>query len=190
VKRFIEGRHRNNETDTWRKDAGAMLQKCPNTDRPLRVLVVDDDRDTADSTRKLAELWGYEAHVAYDGAEALKCANTLRPDVLLVDLGMPGFDGNRLARKVCQTDALQRCVLVAVSGYADSKNRAVARDAGFVCFLAKPCDPDFLQTLLSGFEGIISSGGEAENLRHQAERLAHELVSAARGLKRQTACRS
>jgi CheY-like chemotaxis protein len=167
-----------------------MVQQCPNSHRRMRVLVVDDDRDTADSTRKLAELWGYEAYAAYDGAEALERAKARRPDVLLVDLGMPGFDGNRLARKVRQTDALQRCVLVAVSGYADSKNRAAARDSGFVCFLAKPCDPDFLQALLSGFEGIIARGDKAQDLRHQAERLAHELVSAARGLKRQTACRS
>ena len=166
-----------------------MLQKCPNRAWRLRVLVVDDDRDTADSTRKLVELWGHDAHVAYDGAEALKRARAIRPDVLLVDLGMPGFDGNRLARKVCQSDALQRSVLVAVSGYADSKNRQVARDSGFVCFLAKPCDPEFLQALLWGFAGMIASAGEGENLREQAERLAQELVNATKA-KRKTACPS
>lgn len=117
---------------------------------PLRVLVVDDDRDTADTLSALVRVWGYDGRAAYDGEAALRIVATFLPDLLLVDLAMPRLDGCMLAVKLRSMPELAESKLVALSGYTDAEHRQLALEAGFVRFLAKPADLNELQSLLAG----------------------------------------
>jgi CheY-like chemotaxis protein len=114
----------------------------------LRVLVVDDDRDNADSEALLLRLWGHEARVAYDAADALTQAEAFRPDVVLADLEMPGLDGVRLAERLRQRPR-PRPALVAVTGHASPDYQQRCRRAGFHYFLVKPVRPTYLGELLA-----------------------------------------
>jgi CheY-like chemotaxis protein len=106
-----------------------------------RVLVVDDNRDVADSLVLLLTVWGYDAVAAYGGREALESADTLSPDCVVSDLNMPEVDGYQLAEALRGSGAL----LVAVSGYGDEPR---ARAAGFDRVLAKPADPLVIRALV------------------------------------------
>jgi CheY-like chemotaxis protein len=113
---------------------------------PLRILVVDDCHDTADTMLMLLRLWGHEGVAAYDGANALDLARCHRPEVALLDVAMPREqDGYALARQLRDDIPL----LVAVTGYADLEHRGQCEQAGFDLFLAKPLDHEQLQTLLA-----------------------------------------
>jgi CheY-like chemotaxis protein len=111
---------------------------------PLRVLVVDDNRDAADSLCLLASFWGHDARPAYDGASALRVAAELLPDVVLCDLGLPDMEGTALASRLGPGRAL-----VALTGYPDEGHRQAAAAAGFGNYLLKPCDPESLRELLN-----------------------------------------
>ena len=107
---------------------------------PRRVLVVDDNKDAADSLRLLLKLLGHQAEVAYDGTAALAMARRDPPDLVLCDLGLPGMDGFELARRL--RAALPACPrLVAVSGYAQREDVERSLAAGFDGHIAKPPDP-------------------------------------------------
>jgi PAS domain S-box-containing protein len=115
----------------------------------LRVLVVDDNRDAADSLEMLLRLGGTECHVAYDGPAALAALAAHQPDVVLLDLGMPGMDGFEVARRVRQDAESARVRLVALTGWGQEEDRRRARAAGFDHHLIKPVDIGDLQTLLA-----------------------------------------
>jgi PAS domain S-box-containing protein len=114
-----------------------------------RALVVDDNRDAADSLGLLLELLGAEARVAYDGVAALQAARDHRPEVLFVDLGMPEMDGEEVARRMRAEPALREAVLVAMTGWGREDDRRRAKAAGFDHHLVKPADLDVLRSLLS-----------------------------------------
>ena len=117
--------------------------------RPLRVLVVDDFQDQADSLALLLDLWGYDACVAYDGARALEMASTRPPAVALLDLGLPGkVDGYELARQLRARTETAVTYLVAVTGYGRVCDRQQAKEAGFDDFLLKPYDPKEIEVVL------------------------------------------
>lgn len=123
------------------------------TDNPahgslLRVLVADDDRDTVSSTCSLVRYWGHDVRAAHDGAEALQVAFAYRPDVLLLDLAMPGLTGCDLARRLREVKRFAETLLIAVSGWVDEKHRRLAQAAGFDQFLAKPAEPSAVAELL------------------------------------------
>jgi len=120
----------------------------PAVTNPLRVLVVDDNRDQADTTALLVRCWGFEVQVAYDGTQALEATCAYRPHVLLVDIGMPAMDGYSLARGL-RGAGLTEAVLVAVTGYADEAHRRQGQEAGFDHYLVKPVEPGELQSLLA-----------------------------------------
>jgi two-component system CheB/CheR fusion protein len=82
----------------------------------LRVLVVEDSRDTADSLALLLRLWGHRSAVAYTGESALEVATTFRPDVVLLDIGLPGINGCEVAWRLRQLPGLARCRLMALTG--------------------------------------------------------------------------
>jgi DNA-binding response OmpR family regulator len=115
---------------------------------PLRVLVADNDRDAADSLAQLVRLWGHDALVAYGGDAALEAAVAFRPEVAMLDVAMPGHDGNRLARQLRGRPGLRNALVVAVTGFADEVHRRVSLEAGFDRYLAKPVDPACLEALL------------------------------------------
>jgi two-component system, OmpR family, response regulator len=113
-----------------------------------RVLVVDNDADTADSCALLLRLWGYEAEVCYEGSAALEAARAYPPQAVLLDIGMPGMDGFEVVRCLREEPALRHTVLIALTGYANEACRVRAHESGFHHFLAKPVDPDDLRELL------------------------------------------
>jgi DNA-binding response OmpR family regulator len=118
----------------------------------LRVLVVDDDRDTREATRLLLKLCGHEVVTARDGAAAIKAADSYRPDVVLLDLALGrGPDGYEVARQVRRGAGAQP-VILCVSGYGRDEDRRRSRDAGCDHHLVKPADPEELGRLLRAVE--------------------------------------
>ncbi|MBP3956694.1 response regulator [Gemmata sp. G18] len=113
--------------------------------RPLRVLIVDDCHDTAESFRELFLLYGHEARSAESGAEAMTLIEGWRPDVAILDLAMPRMSGYELAPLVRATGC---GLLVAMTGWCTPEHRAHAAEAGFDHCLIKPVDPDVLTDLL------------------------------------------
>jgi CheY-like chemotaxis protein len=114
----------------------------------LRVLVVDDNHDCADSLSTLLHRWGHDVQTAYDGGAALEMMNSRQPDVALVDLAMPEMDGCRMARWLRQQTRFNHTLLIAVTGYADQDHRLLADEAGFDLYLIKPIELIDLQNLL------------------------------------------
>jgi CheY-like chemotaxis protein len=116
--------------------------------RGRRVLVVDDNADSAESLVMLAGMWGHEAREAHDGPTALAVASEFRPDVVLLDIGLPGMTGYEVARRLRATPGLESILLVAMTGYGQDKDRRRSADAGFDLHLVKPVDPATLRKLL------------------------------------------
>jgi len=114
-----------------------------------RVLVVDDNVDAAASLAMLLRLQGNDVHVVHDGPHALEAATALRPQVVLLDIGLPGMDGLEVARQLRQLPECQDVLLVAVTGYGQDEDRQRSHEAGFDCHLVKPVNPGDLQELLA-----------------------------------------
>jgi CheY-like chemotaxis protein len=117
--------------------------------RSLRVLVIEDDADTAESMARLVRLWGHDVRQATSARAGLDEALAYRPDFVLLDLGLPTMDGCSLARQLRLDPRLQGCFIVAVTGYGDAEQRRRAYEAGINLFLVKPVDTRFLETVLS-----------------------------------------
>jgi DNA-binding response OmpR family regulator len=113
----------------------------------LRVLVVDDNKDAADSLSKLVRLWGHEVRTGYDSS-ALETVSEFRPDAVLLDIGMPRMDGNSMARQMRQRADGDGMLIIAVTGYHDEANRMMSKDAGVDHYLIKPVDLSVLEKLL------------------------------------------
>ncbi|HSQ65578.1 MAG TPA: PAS domain S-box protein [Polyangiaceae bacterium] len=113
-----------------------------------RVLVVDDVADTADLLAELVEVEGHEARIARSGSAAIELAAAYHPDVVLLDLGMPGMDGYEVARRLREKQGGERTTIIAVTGYGQDKDRERTRAAGFDHHLVKPVDVDVLRRLL------------------------------------------
>jgi len=115
-----------------------------------RVLVVDDNRDAADSIVQILGLWGYEVRAAYDGASAIQVAGEYRPGVVFLDLGLPGMNGFEVARRLRAEQGLGGTLLVAMTGHSLDEDRRQSQEAGCDCHLIKPVDPVVLRELLDG----------------------------------------
>jgi CheY-like chemotaxis protein len=121
----------------------------PPTADGLRLLVVDDNRDAADTLALLLGYWGHQPAVAYDAAAAVRAAVAEPPDAVLLDLGLPGCDGFEVAERLRQTDGLGDVPLVALTGYADQDHRQRAAECGFDLYLVKPVGELALQAVLA-----------------------------------------
>ena len=139
---------RTNEQVVAVRRNGAARPHTPAGRRLLRVLVVDDDRDTTDSLCMLVQLWGHDVRPAYDGATALTIAAAYQPDVVLLDLAMPTMHGSQVARQLRRQPRFKSTLLVAVTGYTDEAHRLSTEDAGFDLFLIKPVEPSTLEELM------------------------------------------
>jgi CheY-like chemotaxis protein len=113
------------------------------------ILVVDDLVDAADITVELLFLWGYNAVACYSGASALKAARFRRPDVVLLDIGMPCMDGFQFAGMFRELPECRSVPIIAVSGYSCHAYRLKARAAGIHQYLLKPAVPALLKDLLA-----------------------------------------
>ena len=148
-----------------------------------RLLIVDDNRDAADSLALLLGLWGYCPQVAYDGRSALDLIRAGCPDGILLDLGLPGVDGYQRAADLRRDPDCVDTPLIAVTGYATAAHRDRARAAGFDHFLVKPVDPIGLQELLGEMLRVRLLAVRMEGLARRHAELAGEaatLLDAAR----------
>jgi len=115
---------------------------------PRKVLVVDDNVDAAYSIAKVLELFGHKVRCVHDGPSALDMAREFRPDVIVLDIGLPGMDGYEVARRLRSTAGFERTPIVAVTGYGQDDDRRRSREAGIDQHLAKPVDPEVLHGLV------------------------------------------
>jgi CheY-like chemotaxis protein len=114
-----------------------------------RVLVVDDNRDAAESLGMLLEIDGCAVSLAFDGHQALHSLETFQPQIALLDIGMPGMDGYELARRIRQNVRGSSVLLVALTGWGQADDKKRAADAGFDQHLIKPVDPDLLDRVIA-----------------------------------------
>jgi CheY-like chemotaxis protein len=147
---------------------------------PLRVLIVDDNVDHADSLATLVELWGHTPAVAYDGAAGLRAARERRPDCLILDINMPGLDGYTLAQEVRREPGLEQAKLVAVSAYSHADHARRAETAGFDYRLVKPAAPGELENLLTMIEALLKLAEKTEELARTNAESAERTEAAAR----------
>ena len=117
--------------------------------QPLSVLVVDDNRDVAESTATLLQIAGHEVHVAYDGLGAIETAARVRPQLALIDIGLPGIDGYEVARRLRRDPRHSGTWICALSGYDTQHDRERSRNAGFDHHFVKPLDPARLEQALA-----------------------------------------
>jgi DNA-binding response OmpR family regulator len=134
----------------------------PETTPPrLRVLVADDDRDTTTMLAAILRDEGHDVHVALRGDEVLNLDRLTRPDVLVLDINMPGMSGYAVAREIRERRGHLAPLLIAISGQW-TQEKALAEALGFDHYLLKPCDPAQLVDLLRAFQ--LRSRGEAGRL--------------------------
>lgn len=113
-----------------------------------RLLVVDDNKDAAESMSMLLEMWGHEVAFAYDGPSALETAQQWRPEAVFLDIGLPGMDGYEVAERLRELPQAKDAVLIAITGYGQEDDLARSRRAGINHHLVKPVAPDALRSLI------------------------------------------
>ena len=151
------------------------LRQQPEADErgPARILLVEDNVDAADALAELLRLWGHEVEVVHDGASAMQSASARRPDVILLDIGLPGMDGYQVAGALRRLPELQGTLIVALTGYGQESDRQRSARAGFDCHLVKPVDLEELRRLVSTNRGeMLNRGAKTQS---QASRL-HEAM--------------
>jgi len=135
------------ETDTA---ASRPAPSQPVATTPLRILIVDDNRDSADMLATLLQLAGHETFAAHDGLAAVEAAARLDPDVILLDIGLPMLNGYEAARRIReQRGQRRRPLLIALTGWGQDEDRRRSDEAGFDAHLVKPVDDVVLARLLA-----------------------------------------
>ncbi|MEO6193434.1 MAG: PAS domain S-box protein [Thermoanaerobaculia bacterium] len=132
-------------------------QPQPAKNRPAgsrRVLVVDDNRDATETLELLLQLWGHEVQSALNGPEALALAVEFRPEIILLDIGLPGMSGYEVARQLRQLPGFRDVFIVAVTGYGQESDRLHSQEAGFGHHLVKPVQPEVLQELIAAAPAV------------------------------------
>jgi CheY-like chemotaxis protein len=137
-----------NATNRATEIKGESDTRPQKTGKLLRILVVEDNRDAADSLRLMLELYGYDVKVAYSGPDGVQAAKQCQPDVVLCDIGLPGLDGYGVARMLRDNPATARAHLIAVTAFGQDEDRRRSYEAGFEHHLVKPVDPDALLRVL------------------------------------------
>ena len=114
-----------------------------------RMLVVDDLKDSADSLAMLLRMLGYEVRTAYDGLEAVAAAEGFRPEVVLLDIGMPRLNGLDACRRIRERSWGHEVFIVALTGWGQNEDRRRTAQAGFDAHIVKPVDPEVLMKLVA-----------------------------------------
>ena len=138
----------------------------PTTDRTLRVLIVDDNRDGADALGLLVEELGNQVHVTYGGTKALEVATAFRPDLMLVDLVMPDMDGCGLVTRLRLMPDFAHTTIVAITGQKGEEHKSSAMKAGFDAVLLKPVASTILKAILAG----VMASEEGQSPKRAKER--------------------
>jgi PAS domain S-box-containing protein len=121
----------------------------PRTGPSRRVLVVDDNVDAAESAAMLLRLWGHEVHTVYDGMSVLQAVRDYRPEILLLDIGLPGMTGYEVAQQLRSRPEFEGLVVAAMTGYGKYDDRRRSKEAGFDFHLTKPLDPSALEAFVT-----------------------------------------
>ncbi|MDE2451409.1 MAG: response regulator [Gammaproteobacteria bacterium] len=117
-----------------------------------RLLVVDDNKDAAESMSMLLQMWGHEVAFAYDGPSALVTAEQWQPEAVFLDIGLPGMDGYEVAERLRELPHAKDAVLIAITGYGQDDDRQRSRRAGIDHHLVKPVAPDALRNLIDSLQ--------------------------------------
>lgn len=117
-----------------------------------KVLVADDNRDSADTMTQMLQAMGHEVHTAYDGREAIVMAQRTRPDVILLDIGMPYLDGYEVCRRIRKQSWGKSVVMIATTGWGQENDRQLAEQAGFDRHLVKPVDPKLIASIMAAVQ--------------------------------------
>jgi CheY-like chemotaxis protein len=123
-----------------------------------RILIVDDNEDGAASLAMLLQFGGHETYAARDGREAIEAAERLRPDAVLLDIGLPGLNGYEVCRRIRQQPWGKGLMLVALTGWGQDEDRRRSKEAGFDAHMVKPVDPEVLLKLLASAERKALAG--------------------------------
>ena len=132
--------------------AFAGQQGSAGTTPRRRLLVVDDNKDAAESMSMLLEMWGHEVAFAYDGPSALQTAEQWQPQAVFLDIGLPGMDGYEVAARLRELPQAKDAVLIAITGYGHEDDRLRSRRAGIDHHLVKPVAPDALRNLIDSLQ--------------------------------------
>jgi CheY-like chemotaxis protein len=124
----------------------------------LRVLVVDDNVDSAESLAEVLEMGGHELRVAHDGPSALAVADDFRPQAIVLDIGLPGLTGHEVARRLRAEPWGRAIHLIALSGWGQAEDRQRSREAGFDAHFVKPVDLDELEAVLQRNQPLLAAG--------------------------------
>ena len=142
-----------------------------------RVLVVDDNRDAAESVAVLLELYGHEVRTAIDGFQALAASAEFLPEAVLIDIGLPGIDGFELARRLRNQDPTRNAMLIALTGYGRKEDQDRGEAAGFDAFYVKPADPKEIHACIAGLrQSVIRDAPSAVLLGGIRGRIGTELA--------------
>jgi len=141
-------------SDVVRPASHAAVVEPPSPAVRRRVLIVDDSEDGAESLAILLQLGGHETHVAHDGVEALEVAEKVRPDVVLLDIGLPRLNGYEVCHRLRKEPWARNLAVVALTGWGQDEDRHRSREAGFDAHLVKPVDHDALLKLLASLPGV------------------------------------
>src|SRR5690348_7003422 len=117
-----------------------------------RLLVVDDNKDAAESMSMLLEMWGHEVAFAFDGPSAIETAEQWQPEAVFLDIGLPGMDGYEVAERLRELPQAKDAVLIAITGYGQEVDRLRSRRAGIDHHLVKPVAPDTLRSLIDSLQ--------------------------------------
>ncbi len=139
------------------KAASLPEADAPFPSRGLRVLVVEDNVDAAESLSALLRLWGHEVCMVHDGLAAIDAAREQHPEVVLLDIGLPGLDGYQVAKRLREDASMDGALLVAMTGYGQPEDRRRSREAGIHHHFVKPVEPFVLRTLLSNLGAPVVS---------------------------------
>jgi len=134
--------------------SGPVSRREPPLSRPRRrVLIVDDNHDSADSLAAVLRALDHDVRTLYEGAAVIAVAEEFQPQIVLLDIGLPGMNGYEVARQLRKSAKLRSAILVALTGYGRDEDREQAREAGFDHHLMKPLEPEVLERIIESTIG-------------------------------------
>jgi two-component system CheB/CheR fusion protein len=132
---------------------------------PRRILIVDDSADAAESSAMLLRLDGHETQTVFDGTSVLEAVQRFKPEIVLLDIGLPGLNGFEVARRLRDLPGGKQLLVVALSGYGQAQDRRQSRDAGFDQHLVKPVDSEQLSAVIASYSDSDRSGLRVKQTR-------------------------